>query len=253
MSYFKGKQYFDEGSGKRNYLVFLPIRKYFKLNSIVGVTGYVFSWQSKRLSNESIKPPTTSNNSLNPKLNYYGTKTRAQFIGSCLKQSSHKKIVNIYAVYELSASTSHASDPTIKNCLFGAVTLTKNASIEKYKYSGYGTGFDRRSSFSFPSCGFGQNVLIFEADMSSSIHTDNKKKDILVLGRGPTQGLESTLTAEKMYSINFTVTRKKFCLSLHYNGANSYLFVNGTKIYKFKAKDSEIVASPLCLGNISKD
>ena len=88
--------------------------------------------------------------------------------------------------------------------------------------------------------------------MSSSIHIDNKKKDILVLGRRP-QGLESTLTAEKIYSINFTVTKKKFCLSLHYNGANSYLFVNGTKIIKFKAKDSEIVASPLCLGNISKD
>ena len=56
-----------------------------------------------------------------------------------------------------------------------------------------------------------------------------------------------------MYSINFIVTKKKFCLRLHYNGANSYLFVNGTEIYKFKAKDSEIVASPLCLGNISKD
>ena len=56
-----------------------------------------------------------------------------------------------------------------------------------------------------------------------------------------------------MYSINFTVTKKKFCLSLHYNGANSYLFVNGTEIIKFKAKDSEIVAGPLCLGNISKD
>ena len=80
-----------------------------------------------------------------------------------------------------------------------------------------------------------------------------KKKDKLVLGKGLTEGLEHTLTAEKMYPINFTVTRKKFCLSLHYNGANSYLFVNGTEIYKFKAKDSEIVASPLCLGNISKD
>ena len=79
------------------------------------------------------------------------------------------------------------------------------------------------------------------------------KKDILVLGIGPTQGLEHTLTAEKMYSINFTVTKKKFCLNLHYNGANSYLFVNGAEIYKFKAKDSEVVASPLCLGNISKN
>ena len=87
----------------------------------------------------------------------------------------------------------------------------------------------------------------------SSIHIDNKEKEILVLGRGPTQGLESTLTAEKMYSINFTVTKKKFCLSLHYNGANCYLFVNGTEICKFKAKDSEIVPSPLYLGSISKD
>ena len=89
--------------------------------------------------------------------------------------------------------------------------------------------------------------------MSSPIHIDNKKKDISVLGRVPTQGLESILTAEKMYSINFTVTKKKCCLSLHYNGANSYLFVNGTEMYKFKAKYSEIVASLLCLGNICKD
>ena len=96
-------------------------------------------------------------------------------------------------------------------------------------------------------------MLIFGADMSTSIHIDNKKKDILVLGRGPTQGLESTLTAEKMYLINFTVTKKKFCLRLHYNGANSYLFVNGTEICKFKAKDSVIAASPLCLSNVSKD
>ena len=56
-----------------------------------------------------------------------------------------------------------------------------------------------------------------------------------------------------MYSINFTVTQKKFCLSLHYNGGNSYVFVNATEIIKFKAKDSAIVASPLCLGNISND
>ena len=88
--------------------------------------------------------------------------------------------------------------------------------------------------------------------MSSSAHIDNKKKDILVLGKGSTQGLEHTLTAEKIYSINFTVGKKKFCLSLHYNGANSYLFVNGKEIEKFKAKDSEIVASPLCLGKIQK-
>ena len=156
-------------------------------------------WRSKGISNESIKPPTTCNNSLTPELNYYDTKTRVEFIRSCLKQSkisyTHGKVVNIYIVYELAASNSHDSDPTIKNCLFGAVTLTKNADIEKYKYSGYGIGFDRRSIFSFTGGGFGQNVLIFGADMSTSTHIDNKKKDILVLGRGPTQGLESTLTA----------------------------------------------------------
>ena len=88
--------------------------------------------------------------------------------------------------------------------------------------------------------------------MSSSVRIGNKKNEILVLGKGPTQRLEHTLTEEKMYSINFTVT-KTFCLSLHYNGANSQLFFNGTEIYKFTAKDSEIVTSPLCLGNISKD
>ena len=89
--------------------------------------------------------------------------------------------------------------------------------------------------------------------MSFSPHIDNKKKDVIVLGKGLTQGLEHTLTAEKMYSINFTVTKKKFCLGLHYNGANNYLFVNGIEIYKFKAKDSKILVGPICLGNISKD
>ena len=72
-----------------------------------------------------------------------------------------------------------------------------------------------------------QVVDIFGVDMTFTAHNDNKKKYILVLGIGPTQGLEHTLTAEKMYSISFTVTKKKLCLSLHYNGANSYLFVNG--------------------------
>ena len=80
-----------------------------------------------------------------------------------------------------------------------------------------------------------------------------RKKDILILGKGPTQGLEHTLAAEKLYSINFTKENTKFCLSLHYNGANSYLFVNSKEIIKFKAKNSEITLYELCLGNISKD
>ena len=75
----------------------------------------------------------------------------------------------------------------------------------------------------------------------------------MILGKDPTQGLEHALSAEKLYSINFTQRNKKFCLSLHYNGTNSYLLVNGKEIHKFKAKDYEIVATPLCLGNISKN
>ena len=89
--------------------------------------------------------------------------------------------------------------------------------------------------------------------MSAPLKIHNRKEDILILGKGPTQGLEHTLSAEKMYSINFTEHNKKFCLILYYNGANGYLFVNGKEIHKFKAKDSEIVATPLSLGNISKD
>ena len=75
----------------------------------------------------------------------------------------------------------------------------------------------------------------------------------MILGKGPTQGLKHTLTAEKIYSINFTERNKRFFLSMCYNGANSYLFVNGTEIHKFNSKDSQIVATPLCLGNTSKD
>ena len=124
--------------------------------------------------------------------------------------------------------------------------------MDKYGYSGYSTGIDRERSFSFGN-EIGKNVIIFGVDMSSSAKLDNRKKDILILGKGPTQGLEHTLSAEKMYSTNFTNKNTKFCLSLHYNGANSYLFVNGTEIIKFKAKDSETVAYSLYLGNISKD
>ena len=154
------------------------------------------------MSDETITPYATSDNSLTSWIDYYGTKTRLKLNESCLKQSNTLKydkgnIVNVYIVYELGASSSNDSDPTLKNCLFGAVNLTKNADIEKDQYSGFGIGFDRTSRFSFHGGGFRQNLLIFRVDMGSSIHIDNKVKYILVLGNGPTQGLESTLTAEK--------------------------------------------------------
>ena len=81
LSYYRGKKYFDEESG--NYLVFLPMGKYFKLNSIANTADYVLSWKSEGISNEIIKSPITSDNSLNPELNYYGAKTRVKFTRSC--------------------------------------------------------------------------------------------------------------------------------------------------------------------------
>ena len=120
-----------------------------------------------------------------------------------------RKVVNIYIVYELNGSSSNDNNPEVRKSLFGAVRLTENSDIDKYGYSGYRIGFDRRGSFSFPGGGFGSNEIIFWVDMFSSIHLDNKQKDILILGKGPTQRLEHTLTAEKTHLINFTVTGKK--------------------------------------------
>ena len=209
-SYFIGKSRFEE-DGTQNYLVFQPVSRHFK---IIANTKFISSWKSKGLSDETITPYATSDNSLTPLIDHDGSKVRIKFNNGCLKQSNkltyyYGHIVNIYIVYELDASSSNDSEPTLKNCLFGAVTVTKNTDIEKYGYSGYGTGFDRRGSFSSPGGGFGQNILIFGVVMSSSVHIDNKK-NILVLGIRPTQGLERTLTAEKMYSIYCTVTNKKF-------------------------------------------
>ena len=166
-------------------------------------------------------------------MEYLGTKLRVRFSRSCLKQNvvtyNHGKSVNIYIVYEINKTDNTiGSDSALENRLFGAVTLAKNTDIDKHKYSNYGIGFDRKSSFAFLCTGWGRNVIIFGVDMSSSTKIDNKKKYILILDKGPTQGLEHTVPAEKMYSTNFTEKNEKFCLSLHYNRKDSYLFVNGT-------------------------
>ena len=185
----------------------------------------------------------------NPSLAYDNVRIKLKFVGSLLKQDkityNHGPILNIYIVYRLSPS--FASDITLENCLFGAVKITKTFKINMY--SGYGIAFDSKGSFLHPSRGYGKNVIIFAADLSSSVHANNRANNVLVLGKEFIQGVKG----EKMYSTNFTVTNKKFCLSLHYNGDNSYLFVNGKEIVNFKAKDSEIVPYPLCLGNVSKD
>ena len=130
----------------------------------------------------------------------------------------------------------------------------KIVTLVNYKYTGYDIGFDSKGNISFPGGSFGQNVIIFGADVSSSVHANNKTKNLLILVEGITEGLDdTTLTTEKMYPINFSTTKKKLCLSLHYHGATSFSFVNGTEVIEFKAKYFEVVANPPCLGNISED
>ena len=209
------------------------------------------------MSEEIIKPPRSNNNILSPIIEDTDTKKRPKFYGDCLIQDqityTPQTIVNIYIVYEITKNNPISSYPALENCLFGAVKLTKNLHTDNYKYSGYGIVFDRKGQFSFGN-GFGQNVINFGADMSSSDHANNRTKNILVLGKDFMQGLDNTtIYAKKLYLIKFTKTNTKFCLSLHYNGSNSYLFVNGTEIHKFKTKDSETLATPLCLGNILRD
>ena len=110
---------------------------------------------------------------------------------------SHKKVVNLYVVYEITKFPEVSSYPTLANTLFGAVKVTKNADIDKYRYFGYGIGFDGRGFYPHPSGGTGRNVIIFGADMSSSVYAGNKEKDILIIGKGPTQVLgQHSLTAE---------------------------------------------------------
>ena len=138
--------------------------------------------------------------------------------------------------------------------MFGSAKVTKNADPDQYKYTGYGIGLDSRSEFSFAHGRYGKNVIIFGVDMSSSAHVDNKGKDILILGEGPTQGLDdTTLTAEAKYPINFTQSGKRFVSSLNCNGSKNFLFVNDTKVYQFKAKNAEIKDYALFLGNFLKD
>ena len=139
---------------------------------------------------------------------YDMSKIRIKFDGSFLNRFPptilHGNIVNIYIVYEITSDYKDINYPTLENCLFGSVKLTKNADIDKYGYSGYGIGSDRETSFSFGN-DIGKNVIILGADMSSSAKIDNRKKDILILGKGPTQGLEHTLSAEK---IQLTLLKK---------------------------------------------
>ena len=173
----------------------------------------------------------------------------------------NENVVNIYIIYKLHRLASNRDKIfTIQNALFGAMQITKNATDNsKNNYKGYGICFDERSEFghTITEGGFthtidARNVLIFGADMSFSVHATNRANHIYLMGTGLTQGInDTTIYAEKNFYRNFTDFGKKFMLSLHYNGDDSYLFVDGRQELKFKAKTDQLVKEKLCIGNLS--
>ena len=173
---------------------------------------------------------------------------------------NNDNVINIYCVYEIQpTSSSRDTSFTIQNALFGAMQITKNATDNsKNNYKGYGICFDERSQFghTITEGGFahttnGRNVLIFGVDMSFSVHATNKANNIYVMGDGLTQGIhDTTLYVEKNYWRNFTDPGKKFIIRLHYNGDESYFFVNGRQELKFKAKTDQLVKEKLCIENL---
>ena len=178
LSYFHSKNYFDE-DGNQNYYIFQLICKYLKVAYVYDV-NHILSWKSRGLNHIKIESIKTNNYSLNPRMDLYGMrKIRIKFNGSFLNRFLpailRGDIVNIYIVYQITSGYKDINYPSLENCLFGSVKLTKNADIDKYGYSGYGIGFDREISFSLGN-EIGKNVIIFGVDMSLSSKIDNKKK-----------------------------------------------------------------------------
>ena len=165
----------------------------------------------------------------------------AYFKHTKLIHPNNNNVINIYIVYKIEP-VFRLSDYTDQDALFGGVKITKNATdTSKHKYEGYGICFDEGGTFSKGGINNGRNVLIFGAHENSLVHANNKANNIYVMGDLFVQGInDSTLYAEKIYSQNFTAVNKKFVLSLHYKGDDSYLFVNGKQELKFKAKDDQI-------------
>ena len=164
-------------------------------------------------------------------------------------------VINIYCVYKLDPiASSRDKSFTIQNALFGAMQITKNATDNsKNNYKGYGICFDGHTitEGGFAHTTDARNVLIFGADMSFSVHATNRANHIYLIGTGLTQGInDTTIYAEKNFTRNFTDPVKKFVLSLHYNGDESYLFVNGRQELKFKCKTDQLVKEKLCIGNL---
>ena len=231
------------------------MQKHFNLSN----GNQISKWKSKGLSNQYLNAVDTLGDVVLSKpikpmhVIFKGKDTLIQNYNDII---AGKPIVNIYIVYKASPKTIN-SNFVFKNCLFGAIKIanTTNSNTDKWQYSGYGVGFDSTGIFTHPDDGKdAKNVVVFGADMSNSRHATNKTQSVLILGHRLIQKIyDTTIYTERMYSLNVTVDNKIFCLSLHYNNDNSYLFVNDKEVTKFKAKNSELIKYPMCLGGLSKD
>ena len=232
-------KYFPSGICQ-NYLVFVTAHKYIKC--FTGTTQ-TESWKSNGMSEERIESIAKSDSNFAPTIADHHVLPDINFNGHCLTKNNisiPKKVINLYISYTLGHQLRNLNtDFTLGNCLFGSAKLTKNADLDKYKYTGYIIGFGSRSKYLFTDGSYGKNVIIFGADMSSSVHVNNKGINTLILGERPTQGLDDKQQKQSIL-LNLHNQEKRLVLSLHYNGSNSFLFVNATKVYQFKANNSEI-------------
>ena len=190
-------------------------------------------------SNKNELSSTQNINNFYPSIKNISGELYVSFSGNYFVQdivNISNNVINIYCVYKLDPiDFSRNNKFTIQNALFGAIEITKNANTSKYKYKGYGICFDESEEFThvrkegnFNYTTPARNVIIFGADMSFSKHANNKANNIYIMGKGYIQKInDTTIYAEKMFYRNFTDPDHKIILSLHYNGDNSYLFVNG--------------------------
>ena len=231
-----------------------------KMGSFQFTAGKISTWKSTGifncLGNYNINAVGDSKSVL-PELKNDG-RMHVSLSGNHFQQNkviipNNNNVINIYCVYKIDPIASTRDDTfTVQNALFGAMEITKNADTSKYKCEGYGACFDEGGTFSMGNINNGRKVLIFGVDESSLGHSNNKANNIYVMGDGIVQGINDTiLYAAKIYSQHFTQPSKKFVLSLHYNGDDSYLIVNGKQELKFKAKTDQLVKEKLCIENLS--
>ena len=183
--------------------MFIPAKKYIKY---FRSTTRIESWKSNGISEESMENITKSEGNFTPTFVDHHLLPDMNFNGHCLIRNNisiPNKVIHLYISYTLGPQlTNSNTDFTLGNSLFECIKLTKNADLDKYKYSDYAIRFDSHSEFSLSDGTMRKNVIIFGADMSSSVHIDNNGKDFLILAEGPTQGLDDVLlAAEAKYAI----------------------------------------------------